>query len=313
MDETSAAGDDGRRMRDVAPPARSRIVEHWNRQHERGGLGAALRRRSRCNPDAGRKAGISFSAVRGDDGGFAMRLLTYTVGPTGAPRIGVRVGHRVLDIEAASRVDGEPLPAGMRALLREGRGALSRVQALAKAAQVQAGRFAAAFHEERAIRLLPPIEEAETILALDDENGAPMRDGPHVVMVVGRASEGAVAEDDALDYVLGVTMLSDFGAGFGSDLGPEIITLDEIPHLEDLQLSWSVNGEEPVRGSAGHEISKWPQALAQRSHEAPLEPGDLVAVAVARPGWKPIAINHGDVVECTLDGVATLRTTVAAQ
>jgi len=69
-----------------------------------------------------------------------MRLLTFAPG-NGAPRIGVRVGHRILDIEAASRVDGEPLPSGMKALLAQGRGALSRVQALAKAAQSQAGRY----------------------------------------------------------------------------------------------------------------------------------------------------------------------------
>jgi hypothetical protein len=242
-----------------------------------------------------------------------MRLLTYTVGPAGPPRIGVRVGHRVLDIEAASRVDGEPLPATMRALLREGRGALSRVQALAKAAQAQAGRFSSAFHEERAIRLLPPIEDAQTILALDDEHGEPARGGPHLVMVIGRRSDGAVAEEDALDYVLGVTILSNFGGEHGADLGPEIITLDEIPHPEDLQLIWSVNGEERMRGSAGHEVSKWPEALAQRSQVAPLEPGDLVAVAVARPGALDLSVHAGDVVECDLEGVATLRTAVVAQ
>jgi hypothetical protein len=49
----------------------------------------------------------------------------------------VRVGHRVLDIEGASRVQGEPLPETMRGALQMGRGALARVQALAKAAQVR--------------------------------------------------------------------------------------------------------------------------------------------------------------------------------
>jgi hypothetical protein len=68
-----------------------------------------------------------------------MRLVTFTTAGS-APRVGVRVGHRVLDIEAGSRVNGEPLPSTMRALLREGRGAMSRVQALAKATQSQAGR-----------------------------------------------------------------------------------------------------------------------------------------------------------------------------
>lgn len=89
-----------------------------------------------------------------------MRLITYAQGPGTPPRLAVRVGHRVLDIETASRVDGEPLPSTLKGLLREGRGALSRVQALAKAAQATAGRFSAAMLEEKAIRLLPPIPDA---------------------------------------------------------------------------------------------------------------------------------------------------------
>ena len=95
-----------------------------------------------------------------------MRLITYNTATNVAPRIGVRVGHRVLDIEAASRVDGEPLPATMKTLLREGRGALSRVQALAKAAQSNAGRFATAMVEERAIRFLPPIPDPDKFLCV---------------------------------------------------------------------------------------------------------------------------------------------------
>ena len=68
-----------------------------------------------------------------------MRLVTYSVGPAGPARAGVRVGHRILDIETASRVKGEPLPASIKALLAAGRGAMSRVQALAKAATPGAG------------------------------------------------------------------------------------------------------------------------------------------------------------------------------
>ena len=67
-----------------------------------------------------------------------MRLVTYS-GPLGAARTGVRVGHRILDIETASRVKGEPLPSNMRGLLQLGRGALSRVQALVRAAQGNGG------------------------------------------------------------------------------------------------------------------------------------------------------------------------------
>src|SRR5258706_3021859 len=94
-----------------------------------------------------------------------MRLITYFQ-QGGLPRIGVRVGHRVLDIEAASRVDGEPLPGTMKTLLQEGRGALSRVKALSKAAQTNSGRFAGAMVEERAIRFLPPVPDADKLLCV---------------------------------------------------------------------------------------------------------------------------------------------------
>jgi hypothetical protein len=68
---------------------------------------------------------FAFRGGAGDDGA-AMRLITYASGPNGLPRLGVRVGHRVLDVEAASRVDGEPLPSTMKGLLREGpRGAVA--------------------------------------------------------------------------------------------------------------------------------------------------------------------------------------------
>src|SRR5258705_5857776 len=96
----------------------------------------------------------------------SMRLVTYTVGPLGPARAGVRVGHRVLDIEGASRVQGEPLPDTMRGVLQMGRGALARVQALAKAAQSGAGRYAAVMHEEKAVRFLPPVPDPDKFLCV---------------------------------------------------------------------------------------------------------------------------------------------------
>lgn len=242
-----------------------------------------------------------------------MRLLTFTAGTSPLPRIGVRVGHRVLDIEAASRVDGEPLPGTMKALLKEGRGALSRVQALAKAAKGNAGRFAGAMHEERAIRILAPIANAEPFMCVDGERKKEAPRGPQLVMVIGRRAAG-VEPEDAMDYVLGVTLLNNLGHTAGSvPVGPEIVTMDEVPHPEDLWLTCSVNGKERIRGNTREELAKLPRALARRSQVAPLEPGDLFAVAIARPGAEALALKPGDVVECSIEGVATLRSTVEAQ
>src|SRR4051812_6833468 len=104
-----------------------------------------------------------------------MRLVTYANPVFPGPRLGVRVGHRVLDVGAGSRVDGEPLPVSLRDLLGEGRGAIARVHALAKAAQQNAGRFSTAMFEERAVRFLPPIPDPVRfeLLRLSSEDKRP--------------------------------------------------------------------------------------------------------------------------------------------
>jgi hypothetical protein len=259
-----------------------------------------------------------------------MRLITYTSGPAGPPRIGVRVGHRVLDIEAASRVEGQPLPSGMKALLRQGRGALSRVQALAKAAQSRARPFAGAMVEERAIRFMPPVSDAGRFVRMANNfsaaqgcEGAPAalamealpraghnakapdgdgRSYPEAVFVIGRPAH-SIDGEDALDYVLGVTIL-----GAAGSLGPEIITIDEVEDPDDLWLTCAVNGAEQSRFNTRDLRWKLADVLAHVSKMEPLEPGDMVSTgAPAAQG----ALKIGDVVDCAIEGLATLRVVVA--
>lgn len=285
-----------------------------------------------------------------------MRLVTYC-SPASAPaRAGVRVGHRVLDIEAASRVDGEPLPASIRMLLREGRGALARVQALAKAAQSTPGRFSSAMAEEGAIRFMPPVPDPDKLLCVGGTQpgitgfvklnaslvghnakvvkpAAVARLGcePELVFVIGRRALGVDGDVEIEDYVAGVTILNDLtdrdlhereaasGAGtwdsknapgFGP-LGPEIVTLDEVGDPYDLWLTCSVNGEERVRVSAREQAWKVEDVLAHFSRAAPIEPGDMFAIG-APGGAVAGALKPGDVVECSIEGVTTLRTTIVA-
>jgi 2-keto-4-pentenoate hydratase/2-oxohepta-3-ene-1,7-dioic acid hydratase in catechol pathway len=267
-----------------------------------------------------------------------MRLVTYSVGPAGPARTGVRVGHRILDVEMASRVKGEPLPATMKALLAGGRGALSRVQSLAKAATSAAGAFSHALLEERAVRLLPPVPEGA--LAGHDARVAPPAGGARRLgvargaVVVGRRAQ-AVAVDDALDCVAGVTLLGDLSGGGaregGADppspfamarrmpglgaLGPEIVTMDEIAHPDELWVTCAVNGEERFRASTRGPVERLPGILAHCSREAPLEPGDLFLggdAAAGEPGEAALRLQPGDVVECSIEGIATLRATIVA-
>ncbi len=309
-----------------------------------------------------------------------MRLITYTSGPAGAPRIGVRVGHRVLDIEAASRVDGEPLPNTMKALLREGRGALSRVQALAKKAKSDAGSFPGAFVEEKAIRFLPPVPDPDKFLCVGKNYRAHLEElkrnelikempqevtgfvkinaclvghnakvakpeavahldyEPELVFVIGRRALGVKADDEPLDYIAGVTLLNDLtdrdmqkrevasgsrfwtsknAPGFGP-LGPEIITMDEVEDPYDLWITCAVNGEERMRVNTRDQIWKMNEILAHFSRTIPIEPGDMFStgapggVAVGKPNAEALYLKVGDVVECAIEGLTTLRTTIVA-
>ena len=308
-----------------------------------------------------------------------MRLVTYSVGPAGPARAGVRVGHRILDIEAASRVKGEPLPATMKALLAAGRGALSRVQALSKAAATEARSFSQAMHEERAVRFLPPVPDADKFLCVgknyrqhQDElvkndllkeipqeptafvklnsslvghdakvarpQGIVRLDyEPELVFVIGRRALG-VKKVDAMDYVAGVTILNDLTCrdlqkrevasgsrfwtgknipGFGP-LGPEIITMDEIPDPYDLWMTCSVNGVERMRMNTRDQIWKLPDILEHFSRHIPFEPGDMFStgapggVAVGKANAAELFLKPGDVVDCSIEGLATLRTHIVA-
>lgn len=301
-----------------------------------------------------------------------MRLVTYSTAPGAPARLGVRVGHRILDVESASRVDGEPLPNSMKALLREGRGKLARVQALAKAAQAQAGRFSAAMHEERAIRFLPPVVDAERLVCVAENHRAhhddlqraglagemppnpvavvkpatalvghnarlakPAAAGrldyePQLVFVVGRRAR-SVASDDAMDHVIGVTLLAelvdrdarprDAAAGetpaFGA-LGPEIVTMDEIRDPDDVWITCSVNGMERLRMNTGEQVWNMGELLESFSRDTAFEPGDMLStgapggVAVGKSQAQGLFLKLGDVVECSIEGLTTLRFTIAA-
>jgi len=311
-----------------------------------------------------------------------MRLVTYSSGPQGAGRAGVRVGHRILDIEAASRVKGEPLPSTMRALLQLGRGALSRVQSLVRAAQSGgAGGLGTAMLEEKAVRLLPPVPDPEKFLCVGKNYRAHLEElkkndlikempeevtgfvkvtaslvghdarvvkpdlverldyEPELVFVIGRRALGVKAdEDDAMDYVVGVTLLNDLtdrdmqkrevasgsrfwtsknAPGFGP-VGPEIVTMDEVGDPYDLWITCAVNGEERMRVNTRDQIWKLPQILEHFSRTMPLEPGDMFStgapggVAVGKANAESLYLKAGDVVECAIEGLTTLRTTIVA-
>jgi 2-keto-4-pentenoate hydratase/2-oxohepta-3-ene-1,7-dioic acid hydratase in catechol pathway len=160
---------------------------------------------------------------------------------------------------------------------------------------------------------------------------------PELVFVIGKHALGVKkgkALSDAFSYVAGVTILNDLTdrdaqrrevasgsrfwtgkniPGFGP-LGPEIITMDEIRDPYDLWMTCSVNGEQRMRVNTADQIWKLPDILEHFSRYIPIEPGDMFStgapggVAVGKPNAADLFLKPGDVVECAIEGIATLRT-----
>jgi 2-keto-4-pentenoate hydratase/2-oxohepta-3-ene-1,7-dioic acid hydratase in catechol pathway len=160
---------------------------------------------------------------------------------------------------------------------------------------------------------------------------------PELVFVIGKRALGA-KKAEAFDYVAGVTILNDLTdreaqkrevasgsrfwtgkniPGFGP-LGPEIVTMDEIRDPYDLWMVCAVNGEVRMRVNTRDQIWKLPDILAHFSRYIPIEPGDMFStgapggVAVGKPNAAELFLKPGDVVECSIEGVATLRTYIVA-
>jgi 2-keto-4-pentenoate hydratase/2-oxohepta-3-ene-1,7-dioic acid hydratase in catechol pathway len=306
-----------------------------------------------------------------------LRLLTYER-DRGA-RSGVRLGDRVLDLQAAATIAGKPVPASMKALLDAGEAGLAAARGLAGAAERDPKRFADAFVAEASIRYLPPVPDLDKFLCVGKNYRAHLEElkkhdlirempeevtgfvkihscltghrekvskpavvehldyEPELVFVIGRRALGVKREDDWRPYVVGLTVLNDLtdrdmqkrevasgsrfwtsknAPGFGP-LGPEIVTLDEIADPYDLWMTCSVNGELRMRVNTRDQIWRMNDILAHFSRTIPLLPGDMFStgapggVAVGKANARDLFLQPGDVVECAIEGVTTLTTTIA--
>jgi len=173
------------------------------------------------------------------------------------------------------------------------------------------------------------VERPEGIVRLDYE--------PELVFVIGKRALG-VKKAQAFDHVVGITILNDLTCrdlqkrevasgsrfwtgknipGFGP-LGPCIITMDEIRDPYDLWMTCSVNGEQRMRFNTADQIWKFPQIIEHFSRYIPFEPGDMFATgtpggtAIGKPNAAELFLAPGDVVECGIEGLMTLKTLIVA-
>ena len=151
-----------------------------------------------------------------------------------------------------------------------------------------------------------------------------------LAVVIGRSALD-VSESQALDYVFGYSIINDISArdqrrggqwffSKGQDsyapFGPMIVTADEIGDPHALQLRLTVNGDQRQNGNSRHMLFKIPTLIADITSGMTLEPGDVIATGspqgVGAAMDPPTFLQPGDVVECTIEGIGTLRNPVAA-
>ena len=153
-----------------------------------------------------------------------------------------------------------------------------------------------------------------------------------LVVVLGRVAH-RVAVDDAWDFVAGLTVgqdLSDRGVqhrkpapqfslgksfpGYGP-LGPVLVTPDEFTSIDDLQLQCTLNGEVVQSGRTSDLVFSVPQLISELSAIVPLQPGDVIftgtPAGVGMSRTPPQFLAPGDVLESSIEGIGTIRTTFA--
>ncbi len=150
-----------------------------------------------------------------------------------------------------------------------------------------------------------------------------------LAVILGRAARN-VRPEEAGAYVFGYTVLNDVSARdlqsghkqwyFGKSLdgftpmGPCILTAGGTAFPPALDISCSVNGKERQHSNTALLIHGIPEIIAELSSGMTLLPGTIIATGTpAGVGMgldPPQFLCAGDVVECTVRGIGTLRSTV---
>jgi acylpyruvate hydrolase len=150
-----------------------------------------------------------------------------------------------------------------------------------------------------------------------------------LAVVIGRRAKD-VSAAEALDYVAGYTILHDVSArdyqlrtsqwlaGKGMDtfapMGPWIVTSDEIPDPQKLQMKLEIGGQVLQDANTSTMVFSVSESISYISRVMTLEPGDVISTGtpegvgfVRKP---PIYLKAGDVVNISIDGIGKLSNPV---
>ena len=150
-----------------------------------------------------------------------------------------------------------------------------------------------------------------------------------LAVVIGRQGK-RIAPEDAMNYVAGFSVMNDVsgreaqfadsqwfrGKSFDTfaPLGPALVTVDEVEDFQNLKLTASVNGQIMQNGNTADMIFDIPAIISFISEDITLVPGDIIStgtpsgVGIFRD--PPVLLKAGDVVECRVEKIGTIRNTV---
>ena len=153
---------------------------------------------------------------------------------------------------------------------------------------------------------------------------------PEFALVIGKRATN-VAEADAMDYIMGYTILNDVSSrdlkqgahtSQGSTIskgldtfapsGPYITLKEDVPNPHNLAISAKVNGKPWDIPNANTQFLTFtvPQMLAYFSERVTLLPGDIIATGVPAP---VVEFHAGETIEITIGNLGTLRNTVVSK
>jgi 2-keto-4-pentenoate hydratase/2-oxohepta-3-ene-1,7-dioic acid hydratase in catechol pathway len=155
---------------------------------------------------------------------------------------------------------------------------------------------------------------------------------PELTIVIGKKATN-VPVSDAMDYVMGYTILNDVssrdlpagkhssqgstmskGLDTFAPVGPYITLKEDVPNPHTLVVTGVVNGkrhEWPVpNGNTSFLTFTVPEMVAYFSERMTLLPGDLIATGVPQPSMN---FAEGDTVELTIGHLGTLRNRVVSK
>lgn len=142
-------------------------------------------------------------------------------------------------------------------------------------------------------------------------------------VVIGSLAR-SVSEADALSHIAGYCVVNDvserafqtqssqWDKGKGCDtfgpVGPYLVTRDDVPEPQDLDMWLEVNGQRRQTGNTSKMIFRVDQIISYVSRYMTLLPGDIIATGTppgVGMGWKPdpVWLNVGDVVTLGIEGL----------